>query len=312
MHKKNKHKQGYNFSTLTKSHPLLSNFVIKNQYNNQDTIDFSNGGAVKALNLALLKQDYRIDHWDIPAGYLCPPIPGRVDYIHHLHDLLSATSSETIKKNSVINALDIGTGASCIYPILGQRIYDWHFTASDIDPVSIKEANKTLTANTGLSNTVKCRLQTDATKIFTGVINDGEYYHITLCNPPFHKSLADATEGTQRKWKNLSRNKSAKQSNQDKSQITNQKNDTALNFGGQKAELWCEGGELAFIRKMINESKKFQQQVLWFTCLVSKKDNLSQLKLSLKKAKVSHVKVINMTQGQKISRFIAWTFNNQV
>ena len=265
MHKKNKHKQGYDFSTLIKSHPLLSNFVIKNQFNNQDTIDFSNGDAVKALNLALLKQDYQIDHWDIPKGYLCPPIPGRVDYIHHLQDLLFATPSHVIKKNSVINALDIGTGASCIYPILGQRTYGWHFTASDIDPLSIKEANKTLGANTGLSNTIKCRLQTDATKIFTGVINDGEFYHITLCNPPFHKSLTDANTGTNRKWKNLNKG-------------NNTPNKNSLNFGGQKAELWCQGGELAFIRQMIKESKQYREQVLWFTCLVSQTYKSSLMK----------------------------------
>ncbi len=310
MHKKNKHKQGYDFCALKKSHPALTRFVIKNQYNNQDTIDFSNSGAVKALNLGLLKQHYQIDSWDIPAGYLCPPIPGRVDYIHYLNDLLSATPSNIMNRNNTINALDIGTGASCIYPILGQRTYGWNFTASDIDPVSINEANKTLAANQGLTESITCRLQTDATKIFTNIIKDGEFYHLTLCNPPFHKSLADASAGSQRKWKNLNENKNKKTKHEKVVKpLLKNGNETTLNFGGQKAELWCDGGELAFIRKMINESKKFQQQVLWFTCLVSKKDNLSQLTLSLKKAKVAQVKVINMTQGQKISRFIAWTFN---
>jgi 23S rRNA (adenine1618-N6)-methyltransferase len=38
--------------------------------------------------------------------------------------------------------LDIGTGASCIYPILGQTVYQWHFVASDIDPISINTAKK--------------------------------------------------------------------------------------------------------------------------------------------------------------------------
>ena len=94
---------------------------------------------------------------------------------------------------------------------------------------------------------------------------------------------------------------------------TNNSNNTKqpknnLNFGGQKAELWCPGGELAFIRNMIKESKAYQSQVLWFTCLVSKKEHLSKLKFSLKKAQASQVKVVNMAQGQKISRFIAWSF----
>ena len=309
MHKNNKHKQGYDFSALKKAYPLLTNFIKKNQYNNQDTIDFSNNEAVKALNLALLKEGYQINHWDIPKGYLCPPIPGRVDYIHHLHDLLFSTYSNMLKKNTSINLLDIGTGASCIYPILGQRTYGWSFTASDVDPISIKQANTIIQANAGLNESIICRLQTDVKNIFTDIIHQNEFYHMTLCNPPFHKSLADANAGTQRKLKNLHHNKKAKNNQQKHNSITLKNNGTRLNFGGQKAELWCEGGELAFIRKMIHESKKFQQQVLWFTCLVSNKDNLSPLKFSLKKANVTQVKIINMAQGQKISRFIAWSFN---
>ena len=81
MHSKNIHKGGYNFVTLIKSSPGLATFVIKNKFNQQPTIDFSNPDAVKALNSALLKSHYDINYWDIPKGYLCPPIPGRVDYI---------------------------------------------------------------------------------------------------------------------------------------------------------------------------------------------------------------------------------------
>lgn len=38
-----------------------------------------------------------------------------------------------------------------------------------------------------------------------------------------------------------------------------------LNFGGQQQELWCEGGEVAFITQMIAESQQFGRQVKWFT-----------------------------------------------
>ena len=297
MHKKNRHKQGYNFSALVKAHPGLSKFVIKNKYNNQDTIDFSKPLAVKSLNCALLKSDYNVSFWDIPNGYLCPPIPGRVDYIHHLNDLLTQTVNKLVTNNSPVTVLDIGTGASCIYPILGQREYDWRFVASDIDPVSIQVAEQIITANKGLKKAISCRLQLNSEHVFNGIINNGEFYHLTLCNPPFHKSLAEASQGTSRKWHNL--NKASPKA---------QSNEQGLNFGGQKAELWCSGGELAFIGKMIKESKAYHKQVFWFTCLVSKKEHISKLKLSLKKSQASQVKVINMAQGQKISRFIAWSF----
>jgi len=302
LHKKNIHRHGYDFEALTKASPLLSKFIVKNSFNQQPTINFSDSNAVKALNLALLNKYYRIEHWDFPAGYLCPPIPGRIDYIHYLADLLKKSISDD---NHKISVLDIGTGASCIYPILGARTQGWHFIASDIDPISIKAANANVKANKGLAKQITCRLQQNSDHIFDGIIQPNEYYHLTMCNPPFHKSLADATKGTTRKWQNL--NKDNKGNKGNKSQ--NSKQDKALNFGGQKAELWCKGGEVSFIRQMIKESKQYQKQVLWFSCLVSKKDNLSTIKLSLKKANAAKITVVKMAQGQKISRFIAWSFS---
>lgn len=292
LHPRNKHRHGYDFTKLIKAHPLLSGFIVENKYNQQDTIDFSNANAVKALNTALLKSHYQIQQWDFPEGYLCPPIPGRVDYIHYLADLLKNSSSNLPTKISV---LDIGAGASCIYPILGAREYGWHYVASDIDPISVKVAITNVSANKNIAKHITCRLQNDSKNIFHGIIKPGEYYHLTLCNPPFHKSLKDAKAGTERKWKNLNKGK-------------NTAKKEALNFGGQKAELWCQGGELAFIHQMISESKIYKSQVLWFSCLVSNNDHLAKLKLSLKKVNVSQLKIVEMAQGQKISRFIAWRF----
>ena len=297
LHKKNIHRHGYDFDALTHAYPPLSHYIISNIFNQQATIDFSDGSAVKALNFALLKKYYHIEHWDFPTGYLCPPIPGRMDYIHYLADLLKASKIASTNKISV---LDIGTGASCIYPMLGARSQGWHFVASDIDPISIKAANTNIQSNTGLAKQITCRLQHNSNHIFEGIIQPNEYYHLTMCNPPFHKSLADATKGTLRKWQNLGKG--------DSSNSSNSRKDNTLNFGGQKAELWCEGGEVNFIRQMIKESKQYREQVLWFTCLVSKKDNLSAIKLSLKKANATKVNVVKMAQGQKISRFVAWSF----
>ncbi len=174
MHNRNRHKKGYNFKALVKVEPTLSKFIIKNKFNGQDTINFSDPVAVKTLNLALLKCHYQISFWDIPDGYLCPPIPGRVDYLHHLKDLLSQTPNQFLPQNNAINVLDIGTGASCIYPILGQREYGWHFVASDIDPVSIKVAKNIVLASKGVENSVHCRLQTNEKHIFSGIINADE------------------------------------------------------------------------------------------------------------------------------------------
>lgn len=303
-HSRNKHKNGYDFKTLCLSTPELSKHLITKP-NEEVTINFSLPEAVKTLNKALLESHYRIKEWELPPNYLCPGVPGRVDYIHYLADLLKSTVNVVDINSNKVKLLDIGTGASCIYPLLGASEYNWKFIASDIDPISIDNANRILSANAQLKNNVTCRLQTDENFVFKGIIHQDEFFAFTLCNPPFHQSQKEANLGSERKWKNL------KQHQDNNKSIKNSSSPT-LNFGGQNAELWCEGGEVKFIRNMIRDSKGFRNNVLWFTSLVSKKDNLSAIKLSLKKAKVSQIKVIKMTQGQKITRIICWSFMDDI
>ena len=299
LHPNNRHNRGYDFAKLTKSLPALETYLI--QSHNKQTIDFSDPSAVIALNTALLKADYRIDFWDLPSGYLCPPIPGRVDYIHYLADLLTLTNANKPVIGKKVQALDIGTGASCIYPILGQRCYQWRFLASDIDLVSVATAKQIIIANKGLANKVSVIHQPNPKAFFSGILALHKI-DITLCNPPFHASLEQAAQANHRKNTNLNKHKNL-------SKRTGQSKD--LNFGGQKAELYCEGGEINFIQSMIIESKDFAEQVLYFTCLVSKKQNLPNIRQALKEVKAEDVQVFEMAQGQKTSRFIAWTFKNK-
>lgn len=50
--------------------------------------------------------------------------------------------------------LDIGVGASCIYPLLGCRMFGWNFFGSDIDNESLNWANQIIEAN-NLQNFIK-------------------------------------------------------------------------------------------------------------------------------------------------------------
>jgi 23S rRNA (adenine1618-N6)-methyltransferase len=288
LHPRNQHREGYDFERLIAQSPELAAFTTRNPRGRM-TIDFMNVDAVRMLNRALLRTHYDIDFWDIPATYLCPPIPGRVDYIHYLADLLAECNGQQIPHGPDIKALDIGTGASLVYPLTGQHEYGWDFTAVDIDPVSIRSAQQICTRN---DLHIRLRRQNNPEDIFEGVIGPDEIFHVTLCNPPFHASLEQADKGTRRKWRNLGKGHSEK-----------------LNFGGQNAELWCPGGEIGFIARMIEQSMVFADQCLWFTSLVSKKDNLQPLFRLLKKARVAEFKTVEMAQGQKTSRFIAWTYH---
>ncbi len=290
LHPRNPHRFRYDFDALTLSLPALKDYVFNNQYN-IESVDFTNPVAVKVLNKALLKHFYGIDYWDIPANYLCPPIPGRADYIHYLADLLTTTNRGSLPYGNQVKVLDIGVGANCVYPIIGSHEYGWQFVGADIDKKAITSAQAIVEGNSGLANSVVCRWQVSSKNIFKGIIQPEEYFDLTLCNPPFHASMAEARAGTERKWKNLGKI-----------------HKSTLNFGGQHNELWCEGGEEAFISKMIEESTLFSNQCFWFSSLISKKTTLPRAYSLLKKVKALEVKTIEMAQGQKVSRILAWTF----
>ncbi|WP_052878287.1 23S rRNA (adenine(1618)-N(6))-methyltransferase RlmF [Vibrio coralliirubri] len=316
LHPRNQHTGRYNFELLVAALPELKEHLIKNPVG-EDTINFSDPLAVKLLNKALLAHHYGVKHWDIPAGYLCPPIPGRADYIHRVADILNSDGQGEAYNHASVKALDIGVGANCIYPIIGATEYKWRCTGTDVDSVSIKTANFIAESNPNLKGKIRARLQADSESIFKGVIKDNERYDVTICNPPFHSSLEEAEKGSQRKLDNLAANR-AKKAGQSFKPETNKKPvkldkstkqaKPTLNFGGQKAELWCPGGEAAFIMKMARESQLFATQVLWFTTLISKKDNVDMVRSELGKLRAKQVKVVEMSQGQKVSRFIAWTF----
>ncbi len=290
LHPKNKHKGSYNFKILSEIHPPLNKFVRPTKYE-IDSIDFSNPEAVKALNTALLKYYYKIEFWDIPKNYLCPPIPGRADYIHHVAQLLGSKNSYKIPMNGKVTCLDIGVGANCIYPIIGHQEYGWKFIGTDIDEVALKSAKNIINSNQDLKNNIELRFQKDLRHIFEGIIKETDQIDLVVCNPPFHSSEKELNKSALRKNRNL-----------------NLGNNVNLNFGGTNKELWCDGGEKQFITTKIFESEKFSKSCFWFTTLVSKKENLKSIYQQLKKTNPHQIKTIHMGQGNKQSRIVAWTY----
>ncbi len=290
LHARNRFRTGYDFPRLVAGSPRLSRFVAPNAYGDL-SIDYANPAAVKALNQALLKDAYGID-WELPTGYLCPPIPGRSDYLHHLADLPGIGAVRAARRMPV-RVLDIGTGANCIYPLIGATEYGWRFVATEIDRAALQWAKQLVSANPAVADLIECRLQTSPLACFDGVTGPGEVFDLSMCNPPFHTSAAAAAAGNRRKQRNLAPARSRT---------------STLNFGGQAGELWCQGGELAFVRRMITESASRPRLCRWFTTLVSTSAHLPALVHALEAANVLDVKIVEMAQGQKKSRVLAWTF----
>ena len=295
LHPRNKHRGRYDFKQLINSCAELAPFVSANLYGD-DSIDFANPEAVKTLNRAILSHFYGINEWDIPQNYLCPPIPGRADYIHHIADLVA----DQVPQDKPIRILDVGVGANCVYPIIGHAEYGWSFLGSDIDPVAIASAQKIVDSNPTLRGSVELRLQASPAHIFKGLLRPGEVFDVSICNPPFHASAAEAEEGSRRKWKNLGRGSTAQKF---------KTKPPLLNFGGQGTEIWCAGGEKEFVRRMVEESIQIRTQCSWFTTLISKESHLPVIFDALERAQVLDSRVMDMAQGQKKTRIVAWTFS---
>jgi len=284
LHPRNKNREQYDLKELIKEVPELKKYIQANKQG-EDTIRFSEPAAVKLLNKAILASCYGIKNWDFPDTNLCPPIPGRADYIHHVADL--------IKGKNNITCLDIGVGANCIYPILGISEYNWNFIATDVNQEALSHADKIIKSNPNLKEKAEFRLQEDKNNIFKNIIKPTDKIYVSICNPPFHATDKDALKGSTRKVRSLTGKRSEK---------------IKLNFSGMTNELVYEGGEKQFIQNMIIESVNYAKNCLWFTTLVSNERNLNRFYSSLEKYGAKDVKTINMGTGNKISRIIAWTF----
>lgn len=290
LHPRNAHRLGYDFAALTAAHPDLASH-LRTSPDGRPTVDFADPAAVLALNCALLRVHYGITEWSIPEGYLCPPVPGRADYVHTLADLLAADRDGRIPRGSGVRGLDLGVGANAIYPIIGRATYGWSFVGTEVDPAALASARRIVAANSGLRGGVELREQPRRGAVLAGVTAPGEQFAFCLCNPPFHRSAEEASASTRRKNRQL-----------------HGRGSTARNFGGGAAELWCAGGEAGFIGRLIRESAERPALCGWFTTLVSRRESLPRLEHLLRCHAAREVRLLDLAQGQKKSRILAWRF----
>lgn len=291
MHPQNPYRDRYNLESLVKHHTALQEHIIINPAG-EETIDFSLSTAVLELNKAILLTDFKLEDYYLPKGYLIPPVPGRLDYLLHLRDFLSEKFGVDV--NSNLRGLDIGAGANAIYCILGTQHFNWTMVGTDSEAEAVNIAKANILQTEALQDNIEIRLQENKSFLFKNIIQAHERFDFTICNPPFHSSREDAVKGSFRKLKNLG-------DETDRKELT-------LNFEGQANELWCNGGEALFIKRLIKESVLFKDQVKVFTSLVAKADNLIKIEKQLKKVNANY-HIVSMSQGHKKSRFVLWWFN---
>lgn len=153
MHDRNLYKTPPDFESLAHAYPPLRPHVIRAPEDGSSTIDFHDETAQRHLTQALLFRDFDVQ-LEIPDDRLCPPVPNRLNYVLWLQDILSHSSSQEQPPTSSVRGIDIGTGASVIYPLLACRLSpNWRFVATDVDTVSLASAQANVDRN-GLSERI--------------------------------------------------------------------------------------------------------------------------------------------------------------
>ena len=294
MHLQNPYCNRYDLKRLVKYYPLLQKHIVLNP-SGEETIDFLSSTAVYSLNKAMLLADFKLEDYDLPMGYLIPPVPGRLDYLLHMQDFISEklNASEEIQ----LRGLDIGAGANGIYCILGAQHFNWKMVGIESDLNAIDIANTNIQKTKELQDKVKILHQENKSFLFKNIIKADEKFDFLVCNPPFHNSKEEAIKGTLRKLNNLG----------DKTK----KKKFSLNFEGQANELWCNGGEILFIKRLIKESAGFKDQIKIFSTLVAKKTSLPTIEKQLNKVKADY-HIVPMALGNKKGRYVMWWFENKL
>ncbi|CAI8617727.1 unnamed protein product [Vicia faba] len=320
IHPNNKYSENPpDFPHLASLYPSFQPF-LQYSHNGHPRIDWTDFNATRELTRILLLHDHSLNWW-IPDGQLCPTVPNRSNYIHWLQDLLSSNIivPDTISSadHSKVRGFDIGTGANCIYPLLGSSLFGWTFVASDVTDVAIQWAEINVNSNPHVSELIEIRrVQCNATTsgllqdeepvlsatevenlpklpldlnacehnsyrgppILVGVVREDEKFDFCMCNPPFFESLEEA--GLNPK--------------------------TAC--GGTSQEMVCFGGEKAFITRIIEDSTQLKHNFRWFTSMIGRKSNLKCLTSKLWEVGVTVVKTTEFVQGRTSRWGLAWSF----
>ncbi|KAK6916694.1 METTL16/RlmF family [Dillenia turbinata] len=322
IHPKNRYSDSPpDFSLLASLYPSFKPFVFYTR-DCRPRIDWTDFNATRELTRVLLLHDHGLNWW-IPDGQLCPTVPNRSNYIHWIEDLLASDIITKINTDlNNVRGFDIGTGANCIYPLVGASLLGWNFVGSDVTDVALEWAEKNVKSNPHISELIEIRKVPCAEKdlsgqdssncdgesstnpleevkplessppmmassedtnylgppILLGVVKDGEKYDFCMCNPPFFESMEEAGLNPR------------------------------TSCGGTPEEMVCQGGERAFITRIIEDSVKLKQIFRWYTSMVGKKSNLKSLISKLRDVGVTIVKTTEFVQGQTSRWGLAWSF----
>jgi 23S rRNA (adenine1618-N6)-methyltransferase len=203
--------------------------------------------------MSLLKRDFNLD-LKLPNDRLVPPVPNRWAYVEWLQGLVDSTrplsTTETYDAQRQVTGLDIGIGASCIYPLLACVARpNWKFFGTEIDQKSYEYAIYNVTRN-DLDTRIRL-IKTNGLHQLIPLSNlKVKELDFTMCNPPFFSSVEEI----------------------EKSEEKGEKPGAVC--VGAEVEMITNGGEVAYVSRMVDESYELGNKIQWYTSLLGKLDTL--------------------------------------
>ncbi|KAK2980581.1 hypothetical protein RJ640_029168 [Escallonia rubra] len=328
IHPRNKYSDNPpDFAQLASQYPSFEPFVFYSR-DGRPRIDWTDYNATRELTRVLLLHDHALNWW-IPDGQLCPTVPNRSNYIHWIEDLLMSDIIPSTRTNGdIIKGFDIGTGANCIYPLLGASLLGWSFVGSDVADVALEWAEKNVVNNPHISGLIEIRKvdggettvyqeesQTDQS-VSKHCINLSEVGVVD--REAAASALFESYPGANKSYHGPSILLGAVKDGEKfdfcmcNPPFFETIEEAGLNpktsCGGTPAEMVCPGGEQAFISRIIEDSVQLKQSFRWYTSMVGRKSNLKTLISHLRSVGVSVVKTTEFVQGQTCRWGLAWSF----
>ncbi|XP_074045314.1 RNA N(6)-adenosine-methyltransferase METTL16 [Macrotis lagotis] len=287
MHARNRYKdKPPDFAYLASKYPDFKQHVQIN-LTGRVSLNFKDPEAVRALTCTLLKEDFGLSI-DIPLERLIPTVPLRLNYIHWVEDLIGPWDPA---RSALRRGIDIGTGASCIYPLLGATLNGWYFLATEVDDMCFNYAKKNVEQN-NLSDLIKVVKVPQKTLLMDALKEESEIiYDFCMCNPPFFANQLEAKGVNSRNPRRPP--------------------PSSVNTGGI-TEIMAEGGELEFVKRIIHDSLQLKKRLRWYSCMLGKKCSLAPLKEELRIQGVPKVTHTEFCQGRTMRWALAWSFYDDV
>ncbi|KAF9494869.1 S-adenosyl-L-methionine dependent methyltransferase [Pleurotus eryngii] len=282
MHFRNPYKEPPDFAILAEFYPKLRQYLIPGR-DGHTAINFRNNDAQRALTEALMLRDFSI-RLTLPAERLCPPVPNRLNYILWLQDIVRHSPATL---DGTVRGLDVGTGASAIYPLLACKLESkWTFIATDVDKTSYKSALLNVARN-DLQERIKVQLSDADAPLFKllAVEDSSTVFSFTMCNPPFYATAEEVSRSAE--MKHFPPNAACT---------------------GADVEMITNGGEARFVRRMVEESSQHPLRCRWYTSMLGKLSSLMEIVDDLKGNSVDNYAITEFTQGQTRRWAVGWSF----